>query len=92
MTINRLFQTGILVAILDSKESPGKVARIYAAPESRGYQTKYQPKMFYWFVPYSSNGLPSGIMGITRDARRKNIVKFSNVTILDAKLWDKFVA
>ena len=92
MTIKRLYEIGTVVALLDSKEHPGKLARIYAACESRGYRTKYLQKLFFWFVPLNEYGMPLSITGVSRNARRKNITQFSNVTILDAKLRDKFIA
>jgi len=90
MTIDKIFQTGTLVAILKSKETR-REARIYAACESRGYQTKYLQKLFFFFVPYSKNGLPLSVKGITRNARRKNIPIYSNVTVCDQVLYNKFM-
>jgi len=91
MNINRLFQQGTLVANLISKQTK-ELARIYACDESRGYQTDYRQRRFFFFVPYK-NSLPSGVIrGITKDTRRKNITQYSEVTIIDDNLWQEFIS
>lgn len=41
--------------------------------ESRGYQTNYKPKPFFYLVVYGENGLCKAIFPMTKDARRHTI-------------------
>jgi hypothetical protein len=91
MTIDKLMREGELVAMLKAKTNGG-LARIYACKESRGYQTDFRPKRFFFFVPFSTaNNIPLKIIGITRDARRKNIPLYSDVNIVNNDLWQDFM-
>jgi len=90
MMLHRILQ-GTLVAALVSRIT-GEHGRIYMASESRGYKTGYRPKDFFWFVPFTNDGVPRGNwFGISRDARRRTIEQHSDVTVVDQALWQRLI-
>jgi len=71
--LNTILQ-GEIVAILDNPTST-TTARIYAIRQSRGYQTNYKPKRFYYLVVYK-DGVAISYTGMSNDPRRKTMVKY----------------
>jgi len=71
--LNKILQ-GEMVAILDNPTST-TTARIYATKESRGGQTNYKHKTFFYLVIYK-DGVAISYAGMSNDPRRKTMVKY----------------
>jgi len=72
LRLNRVLENGQIIALLDGHN--GFTGRLYRTSESRGYKTNFSYKHFFYLVTFK-NSVPSGIEGVTRDVRRKNILK-----------------
>ena len=83
----RIIRSGQIVVLLSGPEGTGK---IIALTESRGCQSNFNQKTYYYFV------WADGYQGITKDARRKTLLAFWNKnqiipTIINQELWEKFL-
>ena len=70
--MNRVLENGQIIALMDGDD--GFTGRIYRTKESRGYQTGFQLKHFFYIITFKDS-IPSGLEGVTRDTRRKTILK-----------------
>ena len=69
--MNRVLENGQIIALMDGGD--GFTGRIYRMSESRGYQTKFCCKYFFYIVTFK-NSVPCGVQGVTRDSRRKTFL------------------
>jgi len=91
--LNRIVEQGEIVAVLRNN---GNEARIYAVEESRGYQTQYQLKRFFYFVPLNNLGIPIYYQGITKDCRRHDFAnrcktQGTTVKIVNSNLFNEWL-
>jgi len=84
--LNTILQ-GEIVAILNNPTSTN-TARIYATKESRGYQTDYKHKTFFYLVIYKE-GQPVRYTGLTNDPRRKTMVKYWQENRICCKIFNQ---
>lgn len=73
---------GQIVLTMTKTDEIGVTARLYRNSESRGYQTDFQLRPFFYIISFH-DGVPVWIEAVTKDARRKNIVKHLTEQSLD---------
>lgn len=83
---NSILRNGEIVVRLNNNS--GVKAVIYRTFESRGYKTNYKHKHFFYIVTYNKDGEMTSIHGITRDSRRKTMVKWWKENKIDVQIVD----
>jgi len=92
--LNRILEKGRIFAILENPAMPESTLRLYQFKESRGFQTNYRYKPFYFSVTIK-NCLPASWSAITKDSRRKEFIarcekQGTKVIITNAEIFDQW--
>lgn len=84
--MNTILERGKPFVFLWNEEKQTE-ARIFSVSESRGYQTGYCHKVFFYLVTYK-NGLPEGYAPMTRDPRKHGLIEYWNTNNIAHKITD----